>query len=300
MILRTVKWMLGIAVVLVAASLAYYQYLVFSFDTEALPANHGKFNTQLFLGENAKQPLIVGLGGAEGGNAWTGDYWSDQRERFLSQGYGFLALGYFGMEGISRELDRIPLDGVMRTILETATNPMIDSDCIILIGGSKGAELSLALASNYPQVKAVVAIVPGSAIFAANTIALNTPSFTLRGESLAFVPVPWSAAPALIKGDLRGAWIEMLKDEEAVENASISVEAINGPIFFLSAMKDEYWPSTEMSEVMMDRLQSKQFPHYFEHIAIDGYHASPLEHFDLVEKFLEDQVIGASQSSCAR
>ncbi|MFT5841470.1 MAG: cephalosporin-C deacetylase-like acetyl esterase, partial [Pseudohongiellaceae bacterium] len=40
---------------------------------------------------------------------------------------------------------------------------MIDSDCIILIGGSKGAELSLALASYYPQIKAVIAIVPGSA-----------------------------------------------------------------------------------------------------------------------------------------
>ena len=50
--------------------------------TEALPDNHGEFNTQLFLSNNAKQPLIVGLGGAEGGNAWAGDYWSDQRERF--------------------------------------------------------------------------------------------------------------------------------------------------------------------------------------------------------------------------
>lgn len=300
MILRAFRWVLVLAVGLLVLSFAYYQYLVFSFDTEALPANHGKFDAQLFLGDGAKQPLIVGLGGAEGGNSWAGDYWSDQRERFLSQGYGFLALGYFGMEGISRDLDRIPLDGVMQAILESATNSMIDSDCIILVGGSKGAELSLALASYYPQVKAVVAIVPGSAIFAANTIALNTPSFTLRGESLAFVPVPWSAAPALIQGDLRAAWIEMLKNEEAIENASISVEAINGPILFLSAVKDEFWPSTEMSEVMMDRLQSKQFPHYFEHVAIDGYHASPLDHFDLIENFLKERVIREGEGNCVK
>ncbi len=300
MILRVVKWMLVIAAVLVAVCFAYYQYLVFSFNTEALPDNHGEFNTQLFLSNNAKQPLIVGLGGAEGGNAWASDYWSDQRERFLSQGYGFLALGYFGMEGISRELDRIPLDGVMEAILETTKNPMIDSDCIILIGGSKGAELSLALASYYPQIKAVVAIVPGSAIFAAHTIAQNTPSFTLRGEHLPFVPVPLSAQPALLQRDLRAAWIEMLRNQEAVDNASISVETINGPLLFLSAMKDEMWPSTEMSEVMMDRLQSMQFPHYFEHVAIDGYHASPLDHFNLVENFLEERVISANQGSCTR
>ena len=73
-----------------------------------------------------------------------------------------------------------------------------------------------------------------------------------------------------------------------------------GPLLFLSAMKDEMWPSTEMSEVMMDRLQSMQFPHYFEHVAIDGYHASPLDHFDLVENFLEERVISANQGSCAR
>lgn len=300
MILKIVKWTLGAALLLVIAGIIYYQYLILSFDTETLPLNHGKFNTQLFLGDDADQPLIVGLGGAEGGNAWASDYWQDQRTRFLSQGYGFLALGYFGMVGISRDLDRIPLDGVMETILEAAQNPMIDSRCIVLIGGSKGAELSLALASYYPEVKAVVAIVPGSAIFAANTIALNTSSFTLRGESLPFVPVPWSATAALIKGDLRAVWLKMLENTEAVENSSIAVENTNGPILFLSARKDEMWPSTEMSEVMMERLQLKEFPHYFEHVAIDGPHASPLEHFDLVEMFLEERVRNAIQGSCAR
>ena len=67
MILRVVKWVLVIAAVLVAVCFAYSQYLVFSFNTEALPDNHGEMNTQLFLSNNVKQPLIVGLGGAEGG-----------------------------------------------------------------------------------------------------------------------------------------------------------------------------------------------------------------------------------------
>jgi pimeloyl-ACP methyl ester carboxylesterase len=198
------------------------------------------------------------------------------------------------------KLDRIPLDGAMEVILETTKNPMIDSDCIILIGGSKEAELSLALASYYTQIKAVIAVVPGSAIFAAHTLAQSTPSFTLSGEHLPFVSVPLSARPALLQRDLIATWIEMLKNQKTVDNASIAVEKINGPLLFLSAMKDEMWPSTEMSEVMMDRLQSKQFPHYFEHVAIDGNHASPLERFDSVENFLEERVMSSNQGICAR
>lgn len=298
MILRAVRLVLIVVTALLIVGIAYYQYLIFSFDTETLPQNHRQFNTELFLAESAKQPLLVGLGGAEGGNAWASDYWATQRERFLSQGYAFLALGYFGMAETSRDLDRIPLDGVMDSILAAANNPAIDSQCIVLMGGSKGAELALSLASYFPQIKAVVAIVPGNAVFAANTIAMNTPSFTMAGEPNDFVPVPWSATPALIRGDLRAAWEEMLKDEAAVEQAAIHVESINGPIFFLSATQDEFWPSTEMSEAMMTRLQENSFPHYSEHVAIDGYHADPLDHFDLVEGFLAERVANTSAGSC--
>ena len=34
----------------------------------------------LYLGNGRCQPLIVGFGGSEGGNAWTSDYWKKTRE----------------------------------------------------------------------------------------------------------------------------------------------------------------------------------------------------------------------------
>jgi hypothetical protein len=123
------------------------------------------------------------------------------------------------------------------------------------------------LASRYPAIEAVVGVVPGHAVFPAHTIAMNTSSFSSNGEALAFVPVPWSAVPALIKRDLRGAWEEMLEDREAVEKAAIPVEQINGPIFLLSATRDEFWPSTEMSESMIQRLKEHSFPYRYEHVA---------------------------------
>ncbi|MCI0750658.1 MAG: hypothetical protein L0Y35_02365, partial [Flammeovirgaceae bacterium] len=77
-----------------------------------------------------------------------------------------------------------------------------------------------------------------------------------------------------MKRDLRKAFEIMLEDKEAVEKALIKVENIKGPILLVSATKDEMWPSTEMSDEIMARLQSKKFPHVFEHIAIDGGHTA--------------------------
>ena len=274
--------------------------LIISFDTETLPERHGQVRTQLYLGEGDNQPLIVVLGGSEGGNAAASRYWKVQRERFLSQGYALLAIAYFGAEGVPEDLDRISLDGVHAAIVDAANNPMINRQCVALIGGSKGAELALALASFHADIKAVVGIVPGHAVFPAHTIAMNTSSFTHDNQPLPFVPVPWSAIPALLNRDLRGAWQEMLENEEAVERAAIAVERINGPVFLLSATRDEFWPSFEMSEVIAQRLKDKGFRYAFEHRVIEGDHSAPLGHMDLVEQFLSANFLPGTADGCAR
>ncbi len=298
--MKFMKWM-GISILaLIVLVVGFYTYLVMSFDDQNMPENHGNVNVELFLGEGENQPLIVGLGGSEGGNAWASDFWKGQRDKFISQGYSFLAVAYFGEKGVSQNLDRIALDAVHQAIMDAAKNQKINQKCIALIGGSKGAELSLLLASHYPEIKTVVAVVPGNAVYPAMTIAMNTPSFTLNGENLPFVPVPSSATLPLIKGDLRAVWVEMLKDQKAVEKASIPIEHINGPVFFLSATKDEIWPSSEMSALMEQRLKEKNFAHHFEHLAIEGSHASPLDHFDKVEKFLKVNFLRENSTGCAR
>lgn len=39
----------------------------------------------LFLSSGKRQPLIVGLGGSEGGNAWTSDYWKKPETNLLKR-----------------------------------------------------------------------------------------------------------------------------------------------------------------------------------------------------------------------
>lgn len=286
-VIKLIKWIGILVFLLFALLILYVKYMEWSFDTETLPINHGKVNTELFLGSGEKQALIVGFGGSEGGNAWASDYWSKQRNSFIENGYAFLAVGYFGMEGTPEKLDRIALDAVHATVINTVkNNSQINSECIALIGGSKGAELALALSSYYSDYKAVVGIVPGHAIFASLTDAMITSSYSLNEEPLPFVPVPWKATPALLKADLRTAFEKMLEDKDAVENARIKVENIEGAILLMSAEKDEMWPSTEMSKAIMQTLSDNDFSYPYKHVAIDGGHSAPLDHFEEVENFL--------------
>ena len=67
---RVLKWTLGIAVALALLLASYMWWVVARFDTKTLPARHGQVDVELFARDGAKRPLIVGLGGGEGGNAW--------------------------------------------------------------------------------------------------------------------------------------------------------------------------------------------------------------------------------------
>lgn len=285
--LRLVKWMLGIAVGLVLLLGVYMWWVVESFDTETLPPQHGQVDVELFARDGGKRPLLVGLGGGEGGNAWASARWKPQRERFLDQGYALLALGYFGTPNSPEKLDRISLDGVHAAIMKAAQDPRVDGRCIAIVGGSRGAELALLLASHYPDIQAVVAIVPGSAVFPALTDAMTTPGFSLNDQSLPFVPMTWGATPDLLIGNLRGAFETIMQDEAAMQRAAIAVEKINGPVQFVSASRDEMWPSKEMADAMMLRLKTNGFRHPFEHLVVQGGHGEPLDEFPKVEAFLD-------------
>lgn len=285
--MRVVKWTLGIVVALALLVAAWMWWVVERFDTETLPPRHGQVDVELFARDGGKRPLIVGLGGGEGGNAWASARWTPQRERFLDQGYALLALGYFGTPNSPETLDRISLDGVHAAIVEAGKDPRVDGRCVAIIGGSRGAELALLLASHYPDIDAVVAIVPGSAVFPALTDAMTTGGFSLHDKPLPFVPMTWGATPDLLVGNLRGAFETIMQDRAAMQRAAIAVEKINGPIQFVSASRDEMWPSKEMADAMMLRLKAKGFRHPVEHLVVQGGHGEPLDEFPKMEAFLD-------------
>jgi uncharacterized protein len=262
--------------------------LVFSGDTVAqITLQTPNTESVLYTGKGKNQPLIVGLGGSEGGNAWTSDHWKKTRDQFIDKGYAFLAIGYFGATGTPDTLNKIAIEDIYNAIKIATKNKQVNKKKIALIGGSRGADLALLLGSYYKDINCVVSIVGSNAVFPGHTTHFSTPCWTYQNNELPFVPLNEEAVPFLMKRDLRGTFEAMLKDTIAVSKASIKIENIKGAIFLLSATKDEFCPSTPMAEMMMERLKSNNFKYRYEHQSIEGGHAEPLKHFYLVFKFLE-------------
>jgi pimeloyl-ACP methyl ester carboxylesterase len=249
-----------------------------------LPAPH--VEAVLYLGEGKHQPLVVGLGGSEGGNAWTSDHWKATRDQFIAKGYAFLAIGYFRAPGAPDTLNRIALEHVHDAIALAARDKRVNKKRIAVIGGSRGADLALLLGSHYKDIDCVVSIVGSNAVFPGHTNHFSTSCWTFQGQELPFVPVNEASVPFLMARDLRGAFEAMLTDSAAVAQAAIPVERIRGPVYFLSATQDEICPSTAMADSMVARLKAAQFKYAYAHKAIEGGHGAPLQHFEDVFAFL--------------
>ncbi|MEP0007122.1 MAG: acyl-CoA thioester hydrolase/BAAT C-terminal domain-containing protein [Balneola sp.] len=253
-----------------------------------LSDKHGVVEAKLYLGNTNKQPLFVGFGGGGGGNDWARNYLKVKRDSLNQKGYAVLAIGYFKSQGTPEQLDRISLDAIRDTILSIAQHPQIDESKIILFGGSRGGELVLNLASRYKEFNGVIAASASNVTFPAITLYANTSSWTYQNKEVSYVPAPFKTIIPALKGDLYAAHALMLEDKEAVKNAEIAVENINGPVLILSGKNDDQWPAPEMSEQIIDRLKDKNFEHYYSHIQLDGGHIAPMEHFNLVYDFLDN------------
>lgn len=270
-----------VAIVLVAGLVYIFTYV------PSLSKQQGVVETLLYLGDSDKQPLIVAFGGAEGGIDWHRNYLKGKRDSLIQKGYAILAIGYFNANGTPRNLDRISLDAISDTIMNIAKNNKIDESKIALIGGSKGGELILNLASRFNQYKAVIAMSTSNVSFPAITWSSNTSSWTYKGQEVPYVTAPLKTISPALKGDHFTAFSMMLEDKTAVKNAEIQVENINGAILILSGKYDDQWPATSMSNKIIERLKKNNFKYYNEHIILDGGHTAPLENFNLVYDFLE-------------
>ena len=278
---RVKQLVLLIAIALVTGLVFLFTYV------PSLSKDHGVVETLLYLGDSDNQPLIVAFGGGEGGIGWHRNHMKGKRDSLLQKGYAILAIGYFNSDGTPRSLDRISLDAISDTIMNIAKNNKIDESKIALIGGSKGGELVLNLASRYKQYKAVIAMSTSNVSFPAITWSSNTSSWTYKGNEVPYVSAPLKTILPALKGDRFTAFSMMLEDDAAAKNAEIQVENINGPILILSGKDDDQWPATTMSNQIINRLRKNNFKYFHEHAILNGGHVEPLKKFNLVYDFLE-------------
>ena len=214
------------------------------------------------------RPLVVLIGGSGGGMTW-------QRQNaavLASRGYVTLALAYFGVEGLPSSLSAIPLEYFRDAIAQATRVANVDATRIALVGLSRGAEAALLVASEFPQVSAVVAFAPSHVAFMGQRppdFPLET-AWTLGGKPLPFVPTreirPFRSSDDQAERHLR----YLIIHAEAAAASAIAVERIHGPVLLFSGNADPIWPSTLMAELITERLSAKGFEHAFRRFSYDG------------------------------
>jgi dienelactone hydrolase len=226
-------------------------------------------------------PAVIALGGVGGGLREGG------AEALASEGFASLALAYFGVEPLPRELVEIPLEYFERAVAWLRSQPEVDANRIALVGNSKGGELALLLGTTYPEdVQAVIGYAPSAVVW--QGITFNREAYyggprspwSLRGE-----PVPFARfAPPLPTEMVRmvGSYLgrqpivgrvfyeRALKYKTAVATAEIAVERIDGPLLLISGTDDQMWPSTRLSEIAIERLKAHDHPFPYEHLRYEG------------------------------
>ncbi len=234
---------------------------------------HGFVGT-LFVPEgHASSIAIMVLGGSEGGTP-------AQRGRAVAEsGYPTVALAYFDEPGLPSHLDMVPLEPARDAIRWLREYVLGDEGRVVLIGGSKGAELALLLGSLDPAVGGVVAYAPSHVVFQGIPEDFWPPrsSWAYEGQPVPFVPfvpfVPYKYGPHFNpfaeEPEFLALYRESLTQDPFVEQAAIKVENINGPVLLFSGRRDRMWPATDMANQIIERLKAHEHPHLHEHHAYE-------------------------------
>jgi poly(3-hydroxybutyrate) depolymerase len=237
-------------------------------------SNQGKVQSQLYLPATASAdkpaPLLVFLGGSEGGMGMSSERRAAERQAYLDEGFALLVVGYFGLPGTPSGLDRIELSGVLEAIEDTRLNPVIDAAKLSVLGVSKGAELALVLASRSTQISTVIAVVGSEVVFGSPEWYSTSSSWSWQGKAIPFVPFDWHSVVPLMQGNFRQSHEIAMQNQQAYQQALIPVQQMQADVLFISGTADELWPSSEMSDRMMLTLQQHHYPHRYQHLKIAG------------------------------
>ncbi len=157
--------------------------------------------------------------------------------------------------------------------------PQTSKGRFAVIGNSRGGEAALLLAIQYTEISTVIALVPGAYVGGAYDAKrkVSGSAWTLEGKEIPYVDYQKAVANY-------DQWWEIIYDEEEVQPFAIPVENMSAAVLLLSGEKDKIWPSTEMSERIIRRLEENQYKFPFKHISYDAGHNIRVESwFDILQ-----------------
>jgi acetyl esterase/lipase len=182
---------------------------------------------------------------------------------------------------LPRGLVNIPLEYFENAIGWMRRQPRLRDRFLAVWGSSRGGELALLLGATFPEINAVIAWVSSGVIFWA--LGLGEPgdtrpraAWTFRGKPLPYLQENNSCRdpePQAEPGDpiaYTPFYRSFLRDSQAVERATIPVEKTRGPILLVSGTDDQMWPSSELADIVLRRLEAHRHPFPFRHMKYPG------------------------------
>lgn len=208
-----------------------------------------------------KNIAIMYFGGSGGGYPYD-PFIENNLTKF---GYPCIGVAYFKTENTPKNLSEVPLEYFEQAIDSYLERPEIKGKKLVIIGGSKGGELVLLLASKYSEIKGVIAVVPSHVVWEginADWSSSKSSSWSFKGKPVPYVPDDTSSQKGFLE-----LYELSLQQKDYVEKAKIPVEKIKGPILIVSGVDDKMWPSTFMGDEVIKRLKENNFPYWYRHDA---------------------------------
>ena len=241
-------------------------------DVERIAVRHGRIRGAFFApsGATAAPPVII-LGGSDGGNTF--EYVA---ALLAARGFAALLLPYFAYDDLPEDLVEIPLEYFAEAIAWLRARPETGGARVAVLGMSMGGQAALLVGAHFPDVAAVVALVPSGIATSGvsrDPARMALSAWTFGGRPVAIIPPRYDPESVKVFAEAMasGAPLRMapafahLLDGAHLENAAIPVERTNGPILLMSAGDDQAWPSARLTEVAVERLRARGFAHAFEH-----------------------------------
>ena len=216
------------------------------------PGNTGRRITEAGLVANYfpagnKSPAILVLGGSEGG-MWTG--LARIAQLLQAEGFSTLQLSYFRAPGQNPKLEMIPLEYFATALQWMTRQPEVDPQRLAILGISRGAEAALLVATRHPELKAVVAAMPSSVLWAG-----------VSWEDMTFPPNAWSEGgkplPNMPNDESFGAALSKLAERPQM---IIPVERIAGAVLLPCGEADTLWPGCLMARQVESRAREHKRP----------------------------------------
>lgn len=249
-------------------------------------------------------PTIIVMNGSGGGLNEV------RAAQYASRGIQAFALGYFRVPGRSRYISRTPLE-YFETAIDYVTRERAPLGGKPLVSGqSRGGELTLLLASRFPErIAGIVAFVPAAFVFGAQGAAdpeegWDGPTWTWQGEPLEHLwhdnrGVTWQPWDGVAADDPdRDVYIDGLHDRELVAASRIPIENFRGPVACVSGLDDRAWPSSMASRLVMRTLERSG--HAAERLHLDfesAGHITPLPFLPTTNIEVKHPVSGARYSN---